>query len=115
MSRSYIKGGTPVGSESLCKTCSNAHIMRGYRESEMITICDEVHPNVVVPFAIYDCSSYYDKNRPDWEQMQKLAIDVSTGQMKPVGFKISTGFMPVINEDEENKEAVLKNVRGRLL
>lgn len=113
MSRPYIKGGTPVGSESLCRTCMNAHIMTGYRESEMITVCTNVGPNVVVPFVINECTGYYDKNRPDWEQMQKLAIDVSTAPLKPVGFKVGAGFMSETND--EDKEAVLKNVRGRLL
>jgi len=114
MSRSYIKGGTPVGSESLCRTCINAHIMTGYRESELVTVCTNVGPNVVVPFKIYDCSGYYDKNRPSWKQMEDLAIDVSTAPMKPVGFKIGAGFMHE-NENEEDREAVLKNIRGRLL
>jgi hypothetical protein len=62
--------------------------MRGYRESELVTICNDVSPNIVVPFTIYECSGYYDKNRPDWEQMQKLAIDVTPAPMKPVGFKV---------------------------
>jgi hypothetical protein len=92
MGKGYVKGGTPVGSASLCRTCTNAHIMTGYRESEMITICNEVHPNIVVPFTIYECSSYYDKNRPNWEQMTKLAIDVTPAPMKPVGFKTGVGF-----------------------
>ncbi|WP_035349397.1 hypothetical protein [Edaphobacter aggregans] len=99
MSRPYIKGGTPVGSESRCRTCSNAHIMRGYRASEMVTICNEVNPNVVVPFSIYDCTGYYDKNRPDWEQMTKLAIDVTTAPLKPVGFKVGAGFLADADED----------------
>jgi hypothetical protein len=84
MGKAYIKGGTPIGSDSLCKTCSYAHIMTGYRESEMVTMCSEVNPNIVVPFLIYECSSYYDKNRPNWEQMEKLAIDVAPAPMKPV-------------------------------
>jgi hypothetical protein len=113
MSKLNIKGGTPVGSESLCRTCTYAHIMTGYRESEMVTVCTEVNPNVVVPFVIHECTGYYDKNRPNWEQMQKLAIDVSTSPLKPVGFKIGAGFMP--DGNEEDREAVLKNVRGRLL
>ncbi len=66
--------------------------MVGYRESEMITMCNDVHPNIVVPFTIYECSGYYDKNRPSWEQMEKLAIDVTPAPMKPVGFKVGVGF-----------------------
>jgi hypothetical protein len=92
MGKAFIKGGTPLGSESLCRTCSSAHIMTGYRESERITICNDVHPNIVVPFIIYECSGYYDKNRPTWDQMEELAIDVSTAPMKPVGFKVGVGF-----------------------
>jgi hypothetical protein len=92
MSKAYVKGGTPVGSESLCRTCSNAQIMTGYRESEMVTMCNGVHPNIVVPFNIYECTGYHDKNKPTWQQMQKLAIHVSAGNPKPVGFKVGKGF-----------------------
>ena len=92
MSKGNVKGGTPIGSESLCRTCSYAHVMTGYRESEMITICNDVQPNIVVPFNIYECTGYYDKNRPNWQQMEKLAIHVSPGNPKPVGFKVGAGF-----------------------
>ena len=92
MGRPYVKGGTPVGSASLCKTCTNAHIMIGYRESEVITMCNDVHPNIVVPFSIYDCTGYYDKNRPSWKEMKELAITVTPGTLKPVGFKTGPGF-----------------------
>jgi hypothetical protein len=96
MGKVYVKGGTPVGTASLCKTCSNAHIMTGYKESEMITICSNVNPNIVVPFAMYECSGYHDKNRPTWQQMQKLAIHVDTSPMKPVGFKTGIGFQEAV-------------------
>ena len=107
MGKAFIKGGTPVGSESLCRTCSNAHIMTGYRESELVTICNEVHPNIVVPFLIYECTGYYDKQKPTWEQMKKFAIDISAGPSKPVGFKTGLGFqdtrklVPVEDNDDE--------------
>jgi len=108
MGKPYVKGGTPVGTTSLCKTCSYAHIMTGYRESELVTMCNEVNPNIVVPFVIYECTSYYDKNRPNWEQMEKLAIDVVTTPMKPVGFKSSPGFTqttlvrPIVTDDDDD-------------
>ena len=88
MSTVYIKGGTPTGSASLCKTCSNAQIMTGYRESEQLIICTDVHPNIVLPFTICECTSYYDKNRPSYDLMQKLAIDVVPDPLKKVGFKL---------------------------
>ena len=93
MSKLPIKNGTPVGSVSLCKTCTNAQIMTGFRESELITICDNVHPNLVVPFNIYECTAYYDKNRPSWKQMQDIAIHIDPAStLKPVGFKTGAGF-----------------------
>ena len=108
MGKPYIKGGTPVGSASLCKTCSYAHIMTGYRESEMITMCNDVHPNIVVPFLIYECTGYYDKNRPNWKQMEDLAIDVTPAPLKPVGFKVGVGFHEAavarVHADDSNKD-----------
>jgi hypothetical protein len=105
MSKPYIKGGTPVGTESLCRTCCHAHIMSGYRESESLTLCLNVNPNVVVPFVIYECSSYYDRNRPSWLQMQKLAINVTPGPLKRVGFKVSAGFQSAASEADEEDDA----------
>lgn len=108
MGKVYVRGGTPNGSESRCKTCSYAHIMTGYRESEMITACSRIHPNILVPFNIYECTGYYDKNRPSYQQMQKLAIDVTPGPMKPVGFKVGVGFhetaVPSKAEDVEDDD-----------
>jgi hypothetical protein len=66
--------------------------MTGYRESELVTICNDVHPNIVVPFPIYECTGYYDKNRPSWEDMQKFALHISAGESKPRGFKFGAGF-----------------------
>ena len=92
MSRTYIKNGTPVGSESLCKTCTSALIFTGYRESEQITMCTYMEPNIILPFTVNTCTGYYDKNRPNWKQMEELAIDVTPAPLKPVGFKVGAGF-----------------------
>jgi hypothetical protein len=93
MSKLPIKNGTPIGSVSLCKICINAQIMTGFRESELIAICDILRPYFVVPFNVYECTAYYDKNRPSWDEMKKLAIRVEPNStLKPVGFKTSAGF-----------------------
>ena len=41
----------------------------------------------MVPFKVYDCSSYLDRNRPTWKQMEELAIDIlPLTSSKPAGF-----------------------------
>ncbi len=96
MSKPYIKNGTPVGSEPLCRTCTSALIFTGYRESEQMTMCTFVHPNIVLPFTVNTCSGYYDKNRPSYRQMRDLAIDVTPAPLKPVGFKVGLHETPSI-------------------
>jgi hypothetical protein len=109
MGNLYVKGGTPRGSTSLCSTCSCAHIITGYRESEMLVICTAVSPNVVLPFKVHECTAYNDKNRPDWEQMKKFAIDVlPASAANPLGFRVRTS-VKTANETEtkvlvENEE-----------
>ena len=110
MGKQLFKGGTPVGSEPLCRTCSSGQMMSGYRESEQITICDRMHPAMVVPFTIYECTGYYDKNRPSWNDMQKFALHIETA--KPRGFKLQPGFanavvtrlVPGTGEDEDEDD-----------
>jgi hypothetical protein len=112
MGKTYIKNGTPVGTESLCRTCSFGIAFTGYRESERITMCTRVHPNIVLPFTVNTCNGYYDKNRPSYQQMQKLAIDVTPAPLKPVGFKVGppeplkirTHINVDVDEDEDEDD-----------
>lgn len=99
MGKINIKGGTPVGSASLCRTCSWAHIMSGYRESEMLVICTDLSPNVAIPFTVRECTAYNDKNRPDWDEMEKLAIHV-----QPIRIGKPKGFAAIKNERREDKK-----------
>jgi hypothetical protein len=77
-----------------------AVVFTGYRESEKTIICTRVDPNIVLPFTVNTCTSFYDKNRPSWQQMEKLAINITPGPLKPVGFKVGVGF----NTDEEDQD-----------
>lgn len=92
MGKLNMKGATPVGSAALCNTCSNAHIITGFRESEKVMICTAVDPNLLLPFPVHECTRYYDKNRPNWQQMQTLAIRVEDRPVKKAGFKAGLGF-----------------------
>lgn len=98
-----MKNGTPIGSQSRCETCEHSHILRGYRESEEVTFCYYA-TLMVVPFKVRDCSNFSDKARPNWEQMQDLAIEI-----RPAPTLKSAGFCA---EAESEKEAALAKDNG---
>lgn len=103
MGKIHIKGGTPVGSVALCRTCSNAHILNGYRESEMMVVCTLTYPDFTVPFIVRECTGYNDRNRPNWKEMEKLAIDVAPVRIsKRVGFR--TEEVETRNEEPDDDD-----------
>ena len=93
MTTIVVKNGTPVGEQSKCASCTNAHILRGFRESEEIVYCTFAFDQLlVVPFKVRECSNYTDKHRPTWEQMQDLAIEIRPlSSAKPAGFRRQKG------------------------
>jgi len=84
--------------------------MTGYRESDRLVVCTNSGPNMIVPFVVLDCSSFSDKHRPDWQQMEKLAIDVNTVRVssRTAGFSTNIGPHPVCAPDanEEDEAAI---------
>ncbi len=56
-----VKNGTPLHGDSLCETCSRAHIARGF--SEKLVVCQAVYPERRVPFKIRDCTNYLERKR----------------------------------------------------
>lgn len=96
-----MKNGTPVGNKSICDTCKYAHIVQGFRESEVLVYCTYVFDQAIpVPFKVAQCTSHDDRNRPTWEQMEKLAIDVQPiSSAKPAGFRLAReGKREIVSE-----------------
>jgi hypothetical protein len=84
-------------------TCEFAHVMRGFRESEELVYCCFATPMFLVPFSVRDCNDHSDRNRPTWEQMEKLAIEVRpTKRSKEVGFAKKSG-----SDEEKEGEVVV--------
>lgn len=107
MTTILVKNGTAVEGQSKCASCSYAHILRGYRESEEVVYCNFPNDLLLVPFKVYECSNYWDKNRPSWEQMQKLAIDVlPTSSAKKAGFRDSAALNGAAEELAVEAETV---------
>ena len=80
--------GTPKhDAESLCRTCRNAQIMKGARESEILIKCNELGNHVKVFDQVTECSLYDDKRNPSRWDMEQLAWVLVTNQRtREVGF-----------------------------
>ena len=76
MSLRKVYGGTPVGNESRCDTCSNARIIQGYAESDRIVICVGPFDEFRVPFKVMQCTMYEDKRLPDFDEMKEIAWQI---------------------------------------
>jgi hypothetical protein len=89
--------------------------MTGYRESDLLVICTNTNPNIVVPFTMLECTEFSDKFRPDWQQMEKLAIDIQPVRVsaKTAGFSSNEILRPVKvvgaekDDNEDKDEAAL--------
>jgi len=84
-------------------------VITGYRESDLLVICNNTSPNIVVPFTVYECTEHSDKHKPTYQQMQRLAIEVqpTRASSKTAGFSTIGTVLPVwhVNEDEDEGEA----------
>ncbi|HUO34236.1 MAG TPA: hypothetical protein VMU43_04535 [Candidatus Acidoferrum sp.] len=83
----HVKEGTPMHGASKCESCMHSHISRGFRESEVVTICMVTYPEHRVPFPIRECSSYTEKKRQTLKQMEDIAWTITgKGDTRTVGF-----------------------------
>jgi len=78
MSLRKVYGGTPLGGESRCDTCSNARIIQGYAESERLVFCHATYPVTRVPFKVSECTMYDDKRLPNLEDLKEIAWQLRT-------------------------------------
>ena len=116
MGKLNVKNGTPVGNDHLCKGCTNGQFTTGYRESDILVVCTNVYPSIRLPFVVHQCSDFQDRLRPDWEQMEKLAIQIQPVRVskKTKGFNILDPLQPekpeyepaTPEDDEEEDESV---------
>jgi len=99
-----IKNGTLVEGESLCRTCRNAHIQKGFRESEEAVFCtwEKFRP---VTFKVADCTDYSNRLVPYRWELEKMALLINIDPArKAMGFRGAAGFAP--SDDEEDEDSV---------
>src|SRR5215470_6288235 len=85
-----VYGGTSVGQESRCDSCVYARIIRGYSQSEKITICDRIFEPIRIPFPVMECTDYLDKSLPCIEDLEQMAWELrSKSAGKRAGFHVA--------------------------
>jgi len=99
-----IKNGTLVEGESLCRTCRNAHIQKGFRESEEAIFCawGMFRPG---GFKVAECTDYANRLVPYRWELEKMALLINVNPArKPSGFR--AGFAPGIEDEVEDDDSV---------
>jgi hypothetical protein len=101
MSLRKVYGGTPIGNESRCDTCTHARIIQGYAESERIIICTGMYDPIRIPFKVMQCTDYEDRRLPDFDNMKEIAWQIRSKSAGSVA-----GFVTVPEEtgpqDQQN-------------
>jgi uncharacterized cysteine cluster protein YcgN (CxxCxxCC family) len=96
-----VKDGTPLFGPSLCETCSNAHIEKGYRESEQVVFCTATYFEHRVQFRVRQCSGYREVKRQTLKQMEEIAWILPS-----CGNKRAAGFAPPSKPSSDGEEEV---------
>jgi hypothetical protein len=99
-----IKGGTPEGYESLCKTCTRGHIISGFRATEEEVFCRTFYIEREIRFPVRECTFYEDKRLATKEDMVEIAWHLRSTTSKPnrdVGFAGAARLEERDNEDPE--------------
>jgi hypothetical protein len=82
----YVKEGTPLHGASKCHTCMHSHVVKGYRESEELVVCQSMYPERRIPFLVRECSSYAEVKRQTLKQMEEMAWILSERGKRMTGF-----------------------------
>src|SRR5580704_14288827 len=104
MVRIRVQGGTPEGSESLCRTCSRGHIITGFRASEQQVYCRTFYIEREIRFPVRQCTFYEDRRLTSKEDMEEIAWYLRSTNGKPtrnVGFASGAHLRELESEDPE--------------
>lgn len=83
MGKVVVKGGTPEGCESLCRTCTRGHIISGFRASEEEVFCRFFYIEREIRFPVRECTFYEDRRLASKEAMEEIAWNLRSTSGKP--------------------------------
>ena len=97
-----VKGGTPEGCESLCRTCTRGHIITGFRATEVEVYCRTFYIEREIHFPVRECTFYEDRRLASKEDMEEIAWRLRSTTTKPnqsLGFVSATQLQEIESED----------------
>jgi hypothetical protein len=96
-----INGARGSAGESLCPSCTYAHIVQGFAESERKVLCTfgRSQPEAI-GFAVKDCSAYVHRNHPNLWDMEKAAWILLTKKVGRTSGFVSPGEFRKIKGDD---------------
>ena len=88
-----VKGGTPRITDTLCRTCRFAHIIKGFAASQEEVFCRMFYLERLIPNAVFECTMYEDKPMASRREMEDIAWFLTTRKSgRSVGFVSSAEF-----------------------
>ena len=106
-----VKGGTPEGCQSLCRSCANGHIITGFRASEEEVYCRTFYIEREIHFPVRLCTFYADKRLATKTEMEEIAWHLrSLGKPvrnlgfvsnNPIDSRLSESASPASSEKED--------------
>jgi len=78
-----VKGGTPEGCESLCRSCAQGHIITGFRASDEEVFCRTFYIEREIHFPVRECTFYQDKRLATKTEMEEIAWHLRSTTSKP--------------------------------
>ena len=96
----YIKDRAVANGSSLCETCSQGFVARGYGETELVVVCQALWPQRRMHFPVRACTAYTEKNKPTFDEMEDIAI-----VLDKVALKRDAGFVR-LDESENSGEKI---------
>jgi hypothetical protein len=96
-----VKGGTPRGSDTLCRTCGYGHIIKGFRATEEEVFCRYFYLEREIHFPVSECTFYEDRRLASKREMEEIAWILRTDMpRRRVGFISPEQFREIEAEHE---------------
>ena len=102
-----VKGGTPQGSETLCRTCSYGHIIKGFRATEEEVFCRYFYLEREIHFPVSACTFYEDRRLASKEDMEEIAWRLRSTMTRP---NQSLGFVSAAQLQEIGRASCRERV-----